>query len=125
MVTALMFETMSVEVCDALKKAFVTAWVGGAPRRQVPAASRDFKEINGAFIGYNGLIYLGVGFRCASNPGATKSGAGVPPASEGVSPSKPTRARRLSHLRQWGARQSFHFGHFKIVSAQIRARNSS
>src|ERR1051326_5154121 len=67
MVTALMFETTSVEVCDALKKAFVTAWVAGAPRRQAPAASRDFKEINGAFIGYKGLE---VSCRCVSNPAA-------------------------------------------------------
>ena len=50
MVTAFMFETTSVEVCDALKKTFVTAGVVGAPNRQAHAASRGFKEINGAFI---------------------------------------------------------------------------
>ena len=51
-----MFETMSVEICDALKKTFVTAWVHGAPSRQAHAAVRVAKEF--VFINYGSVAWI-------------------------------------------------------------------
>ncbi len=52
-----MFETTSLELCEALKKTFVPAWVTGAPSEQAQAASRYFKEANGAFIGSDAFLF--------------------------------------------------------------------
>jgi hypothetical protein len=58
MVTALMFETMSVEICEPVKKTLVTAWVVGAPSKQAHVA---IKTLNCLIVFIRFWVWLNLG----------------------------------------------------------------
>lgn len=61
MVTALMFETTSVAVCEALKKMFVTACAAGVPSKQAHVANRLVRSILVFIIRFGWLKILAHG----------------------------------------------------------------